>query len=159
GALRRGPGLGLAVAPAPLAGALRRRHPDRAHDPRSHPPRRGSPGPGALRRRRGGTQCVAATAGPPGRRPRRRHPSPPHRARTPRRAAAAPRRQGPAAAIPALNPRLKAYAEFEYTGATALTVEGPMTGKRYRWNGPGAIVTVDLLDRRAVATVPHLREV
>lgn len=77
----------------------------------------------------------------------------------PRPDPAAPRRQGPAAAVPALSPRLKAYAEFEYTGATALTVEGPVTGKRYRWNAPGAVVTVDLLDRRAVAAVPHLREV
>jgi len=72
----------------------------------------------------------------------------------------APPAPGPAA-VPGSPPqrRLRPYAEFEYTGATALTVEGPVTGKRYRFGGPGAVVAIDLLDRRAVAAVPHLREV
>jgi hypothetical protein len=64
--------------------------------------------------------------------------------------------RGAAAAAP--SHRLREVAEFEYVGATALTVEGPVTGKRYRFSAPGAVVAVDLLDRRAVAAVPHLRE-
>lgn len=48
---------------------------------------------------------------------------------------------------------------FEYTGATALTVIGPVTGQHYRFGGPGARALVDLQDRRAVALTPHLREV
>jgi hypothetical protein len=70
------------------------------------------------------------------------------------------RQQSPAAAPGRpIERRLKTYAEFEYTGPTALTVEGPVTGKLYRFGTPGALVAVDLLDRRAVAAVPHLREV
>jgi hypothetical protein len=62
------------------------------------------------------------------------------------------------AAAGALPRRLREVAEFEYVGATALVVEGPVTGKRYRFPAPGAVVEVDLLDRGAVAAVPHLRE-
>jgi hypothetical protein len=48
---------------------------------------------------------------------------------------------------------------FEYTGRTGMTVRGPATGRRYRFDYPGARVFVDLRDRAALAAVPHLRQV
>jgi hypothetical protein len=47
---------------------------------------------------------------------------------------------------------------FEYTGRTGLTVVGPVSGQRYRFDRPGARVEVDGRDRRGLAGVPHLRE-
>ena len=47
---------------------------------------------------------------------------------------------------------------FEYVGNTGMTVVGPATGKRYRFDRPGARLEVDLRDRRALAGVPHLRQ-
>lgn len=47
--------------------------------------------------------------------------------------------------------------EFEYTGATALTVIGPLTGRRYRFTKTGARLTVDGRDAYGLATVPVLR--
>jgi len=49
--------------------------------------------------------------------------------------------------------------QFEYTGATGLTVIGPLTGQRYRFPRTGARVTVDGRDRYGLATVPVLRRV
>lgn len=48
---------------------------------------------------------------------------------------------------------------FQYTGTTAATVTGGATGRRYRFEHPGAIVTVDARDRRSLAAVPVLRQV
>jgi len=48
---------------------------------------------------------------------------------------------------------------FEYIGKTGLTVVGPITGSRYRFDGPGAIVAVDGRDASPVAAVPNLRQV
>jgi hypothetical protein len=48
--------------------------------------------------------------------------------------------------------------EFEYTGATALTVDGP-SGRRYRFAGPGSRLVVDPRDRPSLARVPQLREI
>ena len=56
-------------------------------------------------------------------------------------------------------PVRRTQAIFEYLGATGLTVTGPVTGQRYRFERRGARVAVDLRDRRSVAAVPHLREV
>jgi hypothetical protein len=47
---------------------------------------------------------------------------------------------------------------FEYVGHTALTVQGPFSGKVYRFDEPGARLHVDACDRGALATVPALRE-
>lgn len=47
---------------------------------------------------------------------------------------------------------------FKYLGRTGMTVIGPATGKRYRFNGPGSIIEVDLRDRRSVALLPQLLE-
>lgn len=46
---------------------------------------------------------------------------------------------------------------FEYTGRTGLTVFGPISGKRYRFNGNGAVVAVDPRDEPSVRAVPKLR--
>jgi hypothetical protein len=51
------------------------------------------------------------------------------------------------------------FAYFEYTGKTALTVVGPVTGKRYRFGAPGAVAVVDQMDRIALSAVPNLRQV
>ena len=48
---------------------------------------------------------------------------------------------------------------FEYVGATGLTVLGPVTGKRYRFDKPGSRLLVDLRDAPSMASVPHLRRV
>jgi non-ribosomal peptide synthetase component E (peptide arylation enzyme) len=50
-------------------------------------------------------------------------------------------------------------AYFQYTGKTGLTVMGPRTRKRYRFDSRGALVAVDPRDRHSLAAVPSLREV
>jgi len=48
---------------------------------------------------------------------------------------------------------------FEYVGETALTVVSPMTRKTYRFERPGAVLEVDMVDRAWIAFIPHLRRV
>ncbi len=48
---------------------------------------------------------------------------------------------------------------YQYTGRTALTAIGGVTGTSYRFARPGAIVRVDARDRWSLAKVPHLRPV
>ena len=60
------------------------------------------------------------------------------------------------AAPPAPGPR-RYRVQFEYVGGTALTAIGPVSGKRYRFDHPGAILVVDPRDRPALAAVPNLR--
>ena len=48
---------------------------------------------------------------------------------------------------------------FQYVGKTGLTVMGPRTHKRYRFDRPGAIVVVDPRDERALAAVSILKQV
>jgi hypothetical protein len=48
---------------------------------------------------------------------------------------------------------------FQYTGTTALTAIGPLSGRRYHFAAPGAILQVDARDRASLATVPQLRQV
>jgi hypothetical protein len=48
-------------------------------------------------------------------------------------------------------------ANFEYTGRTALTMRGAITGRSYRFAQPGAVVAVDRRDAPSAAGVPHLR--
>jgi len=50
-------------------------------------------------------------------------------------------------------------AYFEYTGATAITVVGNITGRQYRFETPGVPVVVDARDRWSLARVSLLREV
>ena len=47
--------------------------------------------------------------------------------------------------------------QFEYIGQTALTAFGSASGRRYRFDRPGAIVTIDPRDRPGLAQVPGLR--
>lgn len=65
----------------------------------------------------------------------------------------------PQAAVFYRESKRSAYAYFQYLGTTGLTVHGPVSGKRYRFDGPGAITAVDPGDRRSVAAVPNLRQV
>lgn len=48
---------------------------------------------------------------------------------------------------------------FQYLGATGLTLIGPTSRKRYRFDSPGAVVVVDPRDKRALAGVSVLRQV
>ena len=48
---------------------------------------------------------------------------------------------------------------FQYVGGTALTVIGPVSGRRYRFTKPGVRLAVDPRDRPSLAKVPRLREV
>jgi hypothetical protein len=63
---------------------------------------------------------------------------------------------GDAARVPASATGMRRVM-FEYVGATALTVFGPSSGRRYRFERPGAQVAVDPLDLAALRTVPQLR--
>lgn len=56
---------------------------------------------------------------------------------------------------PTAAPRAKPL--FEYVGRTALTVTGPSSGMRYRFERPGARLAVDPRDRQGMAAVPLLR--
>jgi hypothetical protein len=46
---------------------------------------------------------------------------------------------------------------FEYTGKTALTVKGNVTGKSYRFGYPGDVQAIDLLDIAVMAMVRVLK--
>jgi hypothetical protein len=48
---------------------------------------------------------------------------------------------------------------FEYVGPSGLTVVSPTTGKRYRFEGTGARLTVDPRDHAMLLYVPNLRPV
>jgi hypothetical protein len=58
--------------------------------------------------------------------------------------------------LPAAEPRITA---FQYLGKTALVAVGPISGRYYRFQHPGAIVEVDPRDRASLAAVPNLRQV
>lgn len=46
---------------------------------------------------------------------------------------------------------------FLYTGKTALTVKGNVTGKSYRFNYPGDIQAINIRDAAGMAMVPVLK--
>jgi hypothetical protein len=48
---------------------------------------------------------------------------------------------------------------FEYVGRTGLTVIGPITGRRYRFDQRGSRLSVDPADQPSMAAVPQLRQV
>ncbi len=54
---------------------------------------------------------------------------------------------------------LQAAVSFEYTGATRLVADGPVTRQRYRFEQPGARVAVDARDAASFAAVPNLRRI
>lgn len=49
-------------------------------------------------------------------------------------------------------------AVFRYEGNVPITVVGPVTGAKYRFESLGAELAVDMRDRYAVRKVPRLRE-
>jgi hypothetical protein len=51
------------------------------------------------------------------------------------------------------------HAYFQFLGKGAIMVQGPVTGRRYRFEAYGAVTAVDLRDRRSLATVSSLRQV
>jgi hypothetical protein len=61
------------------------------------------------------------------------------------------------AGSPSSAPAAPASVVFEYTGTTGLTVVSPVTGKRYRFDAPGAQLAVDPRDRNMLLYVPNLR--
>lgn len=65
------------------------------------------------------------------------------------KAAAATRRPGPASSA----------ALYEYTGATGMTVMGPISGARYRFDRPGAKLQIDGRDVSSLTGLPNLRRV
>jgi len=48
---------------------------------------------------------------------------------------------------------------FEYVGHTGLTVVGPVSGRRYRFDAPGSRQPVDPADKPSLAAVQLLRQV
>jgi hypothetical protein len=66
------------------------------------------------------------------------------------------RERGPVAAAPA-RPAPASTIAFEYVGATGLTVFGGVTRSRYRFEQPGARVSVDARDVTSLDAVPVLR--
>jgi hypothetical protein len=56
-------------------------------------------------------------------------------------------------------PPAPARVSFEYAGHTAMTVVGPISGNRYRFDQPGARVEVDNRDRALLASIRKLRQV
>ena len=47
---------------------------------------------------------------------------------------------------------------FKYTGKTGLTAFGSITGKKYRFNEPGAVVAVAYADSYSMIAIPHLQK-
>jgi hypothetical protein len=45
---------------------------------------------------------------------------------------------------------------FKYVGKTGLTVDSPITGKRYRFDQPGAQLAADARDQSLLTYVPNL---
>ena len=63
-----------------------------------------------------------------------------------------------AAHVPAPRQR-NSVAYFQYSGKTAMTVVGPVSGLQYRFPAPGSRLPVDIRDRAALAAVPGLFQV
>lgn len=74
-------------------------------------------------------------------------------------ASAGPRRARAAVTRPPRAAKRSSYTYFQYIGKTALTAVGPVSGRTYRFDRPGAVVAVDPRDRRSLAAVPSLTQV
>lgn len=48
---------------------------------------------------------------------------------------------------------------FQYTGKSALTVTGKITGKNYRFTKPGEMQVIDYRDASGMMAVPVLKKV
>jgi hypothetical protein len=55
-------------------------------------------------------------------------------------------------ALPGNSSRSPRTTAFQYLGKTALTAVGPVSGRHYRFNYPGAILEVDPRDQGSLAT-------
>jgi hypothetical protein len=84
----------------------------------------------------------------------------PKMAPVPARSPTPPPNQAVRAAHGASAPASMAVPEtlFEYVGSTGMTVIGPMTGRRYRFDRPGATIAVDRRDAPGVGAVPNVRQ-
>jgi hypothetical protein len=51
------------------------------------------------------------------------------------------------------------YSSFEYTGKSALTIIGNVTGTKYRFTSPGNTQKVNHLDAAGMMAVPVLRKI
>lgn len=49
--------------------------------------------------------------------------------------------------------------DFQYTGGTALTIKGSITGKLYRFVQPNSIQKIDYRDASGMMAVPVLRKI
>ena len=66
---------------------------------------------------------------------------------------------GPPRGRPLPQPAMPVRVVFEYSGQAPLIVIGPVSGKRYRFEGAGVRVEVDPRDRRSLVAIPRLRQV
>ena len=48
---------------------------------------------------------------------------------------------------------------YQYTGATAMTINGPISGQQYRFSTPGSRLGIDPRDAESFAGVPNLRRI
>ena len=63
------------------------------------------------------------------------------------------------AVIPAQQEKMWPDIAFVYTGKTALTIKGTVTGKQYRFGAPGTSLLVDFRDAAAMMYVPVLKRI
>jgi hypothetical protein len=56
-----------------------------------------------------------------------------------------------------ITPAPQAEVPYTYTGPTRLVADGPVTRRRYRFDQPGATLSVDARDAPSFAAIPHLR--
>ena len=70
-----------------------------------------------------------------------------------------PRREAGAALRREVSSASRSKILFEYVGKTGLTVVGPITGRRYRFEARGSRLAVDSGDQPSLAVLPQLRQV
>jgi hypothetical protein len=63
------------------------------------------------------------------------------------------------ASVGATSRRSPTNVYFEYVGATGMSVRGPVSGRRYRFETPGSRLVVDPRDKASMAAIPNLRQV
>ncbi|MFT3935332.1 MAG: hypothetical protein QM726_17030 [Chitinophagaceae bacterium] len=61
--------------------------------------------------------------------------------------------------VPAPTEKMWPDVNFVYTGHTALSATGKVTGKQYRFNAPGDKQSVDFRDAASMMNVPVLKRV
>ena len=61
--------------------------------------------------------------------------------------------------IDGARPAPSTHVAYEYVGTTAMTVVGPITHRRYRFERSGAVLEIDRRDAPLISTVPNMRAV